>query len=102
MLTKRHLAVLRAALQFFDEELMPHGSKAMRPYFSKPLSPAPSPEETQELRAFLENCELRYICCDPTTAQVHSSELSMTGKAASAMSTSQTCRIASVLLPAPS
>lgn len=101
MLTKRHLAVLRAALQFFDEELMPHGPKAMRPYFSKPLNPALRPEETQELRAFLDNNELHYVCCDPMAAQVLCSELTATGKAASEMAASQNCRIASVLLPAP-
>ena len=58
VLTTFHLAVLRAAVLFFEEELCPHGVDVMRPYFDEPLPSAPSAGELRELRRFLQRCEL--------------------------------------------
>ena len=35
MLTEKHLAVVRAALRYMDEEMSPSGSKAMYHYFDQ-------------------------------------------------------------------
>ena len=70
MLTQTHLAVLRAALQFFDEELGPHGVNAMRPYFQEGLDEAVSRNDIAQLRELLRICEIRYVCCDREGTQV--------------------------------
>lgn len=101
MLTKRHLAVLRAALQFLDDKLMPHGAKALRHYFDEPLREALMPQEVRELRDLLRHGELRYACYDPVTSRLMGPELSATVEAALAMSIAQNGLIATIVL-APS
>lgn len=61
MLTSRHLAVLQAALQFFLEEMVPHGRDAMRGYFSKPLEQELTVDEVRHLRQFLRKAKIRYL-----------------------------------------
>ncbi len=99
MLTKRHLAVLRAALQFFDEEMTPHGAHALRHYFDKPLREALKPEEVRELRDLLRRSELLYACYDPIDSRLIGPELSATAEAALAMATTQNGMVATVVLP---
>ena len=70
MLTQPQLAVLRAALQFFDEELGPHGVNAMRPYFDEPPNKEISRSDLAQLRDMLRTCEVRYVCCDLAGTQV--------------------------------
>ncbi len=101
MLTRRHLAVLRAALQFFDEEIMPHGVRAMRPYFDEPLRGALKPLEVRELRTFLRDCELKYASYDPKSARLNSPELSPSVKEARSTTVDPASQIAVVLLPPP-
>ncbi len=62
MLTKRHLTIIRGALQFFDEEFSPHSLLMAGPYFDEPLELAA--DELQELRELLSTVELRYLECD--------------------------------------
>ncbi|WP_437222714.1 hypothetical protein SH661x_002906 [Planctomicrobium sp. SH661] len=64
MLTSRHLAVIRAALMFFDEEMSPHGANVSEPYFDELLDPPLAVDETRELRDLVSHCELMYACCD--------------------------------------
>lgn len=97
MLTKRHLAVLRAALQFFDEELTPHGSAAVQPYFDEPLSPVLKPQETHQLRDFLRTCELRYVGYDPIASQLVAPELTTTLEEALALAATRNCLPAALL-----
>lgn len=99
MLTRRHLAVLRAALQFFDEELMPHGIRVMRPYFDEPLNGKPTTTEMRELQEFLRNCELKYVCFDPASNRLICSELSQKAEAARVKTCNPTSQVAVVLLP---
>ena len=43
MVTRRHLAVIRVAIQYFREELGPHGAAAFQPYRDGPVSEAATP-----------------------------------------------------------
>ena len=64
MLTSHDLAVLRAAVTYFEEELGPHGVEAMRPYFADPVPEIWSPRDLTRLREFLTTCQLRYVACN--------------------------------------
>lgn len=64
MFTRIDLAVMRAALKYFDEEITPHGLKAARPYFDVALPPGFELRQVIELRTRLEDCQLRYLICD--------------------------------------
>lgn len=99
MLTRSHLAVLRAALQFFDEELMPHGVGVMRPYFDEPLNAKPTTSEIRELREFLRDCELQYACCDPASNRLTNSQLSESVEESRLLVADPASPIAVVLLP---
>ncbi|MDB5335837.1 MAG: hypothetical protein JWN70_1456 [Planctomycetaceae bacterium] len=100
MLTKRHLAVLRAALQFFDEEMIPHGQDAMQYYFNAPPAEELKPGEVRELRDILLECELRYACCDLTASRLISQELSASVEDPLNMAISQAGQVATILLTA--
>jgi hypothetical protein len=99
LLTKRHLAVLRAALQYFDEELSPHGMEAMKDYFDRPLDEDLTREEVQQLREFLRGCKLRYACCDPKRKILLNPKLSVTVKGLNNISVGKNVHVAAVLLP---
>lgn len=101
MLTRSHLAVLRAALQFFDEELMPHDIGVMRPYFDEPLNEKPTASEIRELREFLRNCEVKYACVDPASNRITNSQLSNSAEEARLMTGDPAFRLAIVLMPSP-
>ena len=64
MLTSHDLAVLRAAVTYFEEELGPHGVEAMRPYFVEPIPVEWSTGDLIRLREFLTTCQLRYVACN--------------------------------------
>lgn len=98
LLTPRHRAVLQAALRFFDEELTPHGSAAMRPYFDQPPRPSLKSREIQDLRDILRRCELRYVGYDPTTSQLVGTELSKTPEEALPLAESRNCLPATLLI----
>ena len=98
MLNRRHLAVLRAALQFFDEELGPHGSHAMRPYFAEPLDEEISRSDLAQLRDMLRTCEIRYVCCDRAGTRVTHSGLYASSNIAQSFAADHVDRVATVLL----
>lgn len=75
MLTQRHLALIRAALQFFDDEMVPHGRKAIRPYLDAPLGDNVTSAEIQKLRSFLRNVELKFGRFDRRTARMIETQL---------------------------
>ncbi|MDB5348503.1 MAG: hypothetical protein JWP89_6880 [Schlesneria sp.] len=66
MLTKSHLALLRAALQYFDDEMGPHGMDVMRLYFDEEPTVEWTSRELRDLQTYLRNCELRYAIYSPT------------------------------------
>lgn len=60
MLTQRHLTLIRAALQFFDVELVPNGMKTIRHYLDTPLDENVTHFEVRGLRSSLKKTELKY------------------------------------------
>ena len=98
MLTQSHLAVLRAALQFFDEELGPHGINAMRPYFDEPPNKEISRSDLAQLRDMLRTCEVRYVCCDLAGNQVIRTGLYASAEIARSFASDHVDQVATVLL----
>ena len=98
MLTSHDLTVLWAAVTYFEEELGPHGVKAMRPYFADPVPETWSTRDLARLREFLRTCQLRYIACDQAYLEVVDTKLYETVNELQALLGSQDCRVASVLI----
>ena len=98
MLTQPQLAVLRAALQFFDEELGPHGINAMRPYFDAPPDEEISRSDLAKLRDVLRTCEIRYVCCDLAGTQVIRTGLYASAEIARAFAVDDVDQVAMFLL----
>jgi hypothetical protein len=99
VLTKSHLAVLRAALQYFDDELCPHGRDVMRPYFDEEPTSEWTSREIRELRAYLRDCELRYAAYSPAAERLIGSTLSRSANAVLPSAADPTCRVVTVILP---
>lgn len=57
-LNERKLSILRAALQYFHEEVCQHGAEAIEDYLP---GESVSPEEVRALRAELNEVQLRYV-----------------------------------------
>lgn len=67
ILTSEQLAVIRAALQFWAEEVCPHGFDAALPYFDEVVdSTVVSTDEVTQLRRRLQCCELQYAALLPS------------------------------------
>ena len=64
MLTPQHLTLIRAALQYLAEELVPHGRQALQPYFEEPLTDDLTAEDVHHLRRQLQDGHLKYVVCD--------------------------------------
>ena len=64
MLRQRHLPLLRGALQFFGEELLPHGPEVVQPYLDEEIDGEFNSSELQELQRFLSQVEVRYAVLD--------------------------------------
>lgn len=80
MLTQRHLAIIRAALQFFDDEMVPHGMRVIRPYLDANLHRSVTSTEIQHLRSFLRNVTLKYGRFDHQTGQMVKTTLRSTAQ----------------------
>jgi len=98
LLTSHDLAVLRAAVTYFEEELGPHGVKAMRPYFADPVPGTWSTRDLTRLREFLSTCQMRYVACDQASLEVVDTKLYETVSELQALVSSQDCRVASALI----
>ena len=98
MLTQSHLAVLRAALQFFDEELGPYGINAMRPYFDEPPDGEISQSNLGQLRDMLRTCEVRYVYCNLAGTQVMHTGLYASADIAQSFAADHVDQVATVLL----
>ena len=61
IITTEHLAVLKAALEFWDDEMSPHDPGVYTAYFQEPLESGEWVKEAVSfLRAGLPVCDLRY------------------------------------------
>lgn len=102
MLTRRQLAVARAALQYFSEEVGPHGAVALQPYLKETWMGDATTEDVNQVREVLQRCTLRYVCCDRAGTRLILPELFPTFEAAQ-LSTSHLHAgtvIATVVVPA--
>ena len=99
MLQPRHLVLIRAALQFWDEEQSPHGTAAFTGYVEEPL---PGGELTNEdikyLRVELAHCELRYLLGTEDGSELISQRLFETVDAAEHADSEGAAIIAAVLI----
>ena len=98
MLTPHDLAVLRAAVTYFEEELGPHGFEAMRPYFVEPVPEIWSSRDLTRLREFLTTCQLRYVACNTSGEGVIGATLSGSVSELLKRVTTSSIRVGTVLI----
>jgi len=99
MLTPSHLAVLRAALQFGDEEMSPHDPAVAAAYFDEPTGDGQWIQPTVTyLRSHLPTCQLRYAACSADGETLVSPQLFLTPEEARKAPPSETAAIATVLI----
>lgn len=72
MLTQQHLAIIRAALRFWKEEIAIHEANVARPYFDIPNIEPPTVAEIESLIRNLETA--RYALYDSRTGRLKSTE----------------------------
>ena len=66
ILTSKHLAVIRAALEYWHDEMSPHDPSLYTAYFDEPIGNGKWINEiVAELRTGLPMCQLRYVLCSP-------------------------------------
>ena len=98
MLTRHDLAVLRAAVTYFEEELGPHGVESMRPYLAGPVPEIWSTRDLTRLREFLTTCQLRYVACNTSGVGVIGATLSGSVSELLKRVTTPSIRLGTVLL----
>jgi hypothetical protein len=67
LLNDQHLILIRAALQYFDEELSPHGVEAMAAYLTTPSLDPAIVEQLSDLRTWLPHSRVAYACVQPAS-----------------------------------
>ncbi len=77
MLTSSHLTVLRAALQYFREELGPHGPEAWQPYLPDALATDITAQSLAELQSLLQHCQMAYVAVNLKTLRVTDPQLQL-------------------------
>ncbi len=66
ILTSKHLAVIRAALEYWDDEMSPHDPSLYTAYFDEPIGNGKWINEiVAELRTGLPMCQLHMFCVRP-------------------------------------
>lgn len=98
MLTAQHLTTIRAALQYWEEEMCPHGSEAMRPYYGGEDGEPARAVEVAKLRSALKDATVRYARYDDDRKQLASADLFDSPELA--MAESQPAIVVAVLVPA--
>ncbi len=98
MLTPNHLATIRAALQYWEDEICPHGADAMQPYFDNPDAVPLSANETTQLRSILQDRFLRFVIYAPDRTIISSPTIFETSGEAERQAAPEE-GIAAVLLP---
>lgn len=99
MLTQRHLSIIGAALQYWQEEMCPHGPENLDGYFPPGEAIAPTNQELTELRTQLSTAELRFAIVVSGSSRIQELDLfaNLEGAFAAANPTDQ---VAVVLIPA--
>ena len=98
MLTPKHLAVLRAALQYFQDELVPHGLDALRPYLDGPMEGDITGADVRQLQQFLRDAEIHYAAVSSAAPRQMDSKLYMSTEAASAGLRDDSWQVVAVLI----
>ena len=99
MLTAKHLAVLRAALMFWDEEMSPHDPAIAAPYLSGPIRSGDWIKETVAyLRSQLAVCQIRYVLSLPDGSSLISEQVFESLDQAQAAALSDSALIAALIL----
>jgi hypothetical protein len=99
LLTHSHLAVIRAALKYWDEEMSPHDPAIYQGYFVEPIGTGEwIPPAVSFLRSQFSACELRYALCSPDKATILGSQLFQALDEAQNAALSSPADIATVLI----
>ena len=100
MLTLKHLAVIRAALKYLDEEVSPHGEDALNDYLDQESEPLNATvKHVAESRTFFKSVDLSYALVDSTGVTIESRTLFPAGAENSKPLRSDLSLIATVLVP---
>ena len=100
MLTLKHLAVVRAALKYLDEEISPHGEDALSCYLDREGKLLNiTVKHIAESRAFFGAVDLSYALVDSTGVAIESRTLFPAGSENSKPLRSDLSLIATVLVP---
>jgi hypothetical protein len=100
MLTEKHLAVVRAALKFLDEEMSPSGSEALFHYLDGRVADV-SIENVKHARKLFDEFDLFYVLVDAAAVVVESERLIAASSNDELNFQADLSLIASVLVPAP-
>lgn len=98
MLTRKDVALIRAALKFFSEEMSPFDRQLLKHYFDRPSDANIKQSDVDRLRALMKDCELRYLACDRAGTTVLELQLRRDAKSALASAKARQQRLAAVLL----
>ena len=99
MLKVQHLAVIRAALRYWDEEMGPQGVTSFRHYLEEPTSAGElTNEHVTFAREWLAQCELRYAMCNQAGTQLTKPQLFQYVSEAELVCDSELAQIVAVLV----
>ena len=100
MLTEKHLAVIRAALRYMDEEMSPSGSEAMSHYLDQLGKDCqPTIDDVTDVRKFFDSVELSYALVDASGLVIESKLLVPASLEGGPSFQSDLSLIAAVLVP---
>jgi len=97
VLTSQEIETIRAALQFWCEEIAPHGESAARPYLESAEAKPLSALETNKLRNRLAQALWRFAVVEPSRDRLANVQLYGTLEEAAAVAGS--AQVVTVLLP---
>ena len=101
MLTEKHLALVRAALKFFDEEMSPSGTNALLPYLDDQGKAANVDiSDVAQTRNFFDSVDMGYVLVDSTGILVESQRLIPASPSVALNFQSDLSLLAVVLIPA--
>ena len=95
MINERHLAVIRAALKYWDEEMSPSGSQAFD-HYADDRSHGISVADVREARELLANVKLGFVLVDLASDRIVSDEVSYDGELSYQVGQA---RVAAMLIP---
>ena len=100
MLTFKHLAVIKAALKYLDEEITPNGNEALTNYLSREdENLGVAIEHIHQARHFFDTADLNYALVDAAGLHIESQRLLPANQHATQDLHSDRSLIATVLVP---